>query len=62
MKFWIVSYVDASTDEKFEFTIASDEKQSKEKIIKDLSLAFPGKKEFCLEQGTRPSGWFLFEN
>lgn len=60
MKFWIVSCVDASTEKKIEFTIASDESATKKKIKKDLRSAFQEYKSFTLRKGKRPENWSLF--
>ena len=61
MKFWIVTCTVEDTDEKFEFTVASDEKTSKEQLKKDLKSVWPEYKKISVKKGRRPENWTLFE-
>ena len=61
MKFWIVRCVDKSTDEKIEFTLASDKNADKKKIKKDLASVYPEYRKFTLRKGKKPTDWVLFQ-
>lgn len=61
MKFWIAKCTERETNEVFEFTIAADEKTSKDNIKKDLLSVWPEYKKITLKKGRRPENWTLFE-
>ena len=61
MKFWIVKCIDQVTNEKIEFTLASDKNAEKEKIKKDLTNVYPDYRQITLRKGKKPKDWILFE-
>ena len=61
MKFWIATCVIKETGEIETCTYASDERQEKSKVKKDILETHPEYSKVSLKKGKKPKGWVLFE-